>query len=233
MANIEDLAAAMNDHVITDQEGNLVEEQTTTETPATPEENAPVTESAPAEKPAEPEPNQPKGEDKESETELAEDETGKRYVPKERFDKVYGKLKATERELARNKPSFTMPAPQNPPVAPADRTQRLEAEFLFNTMPQFDPSSTEYSPELDELAGDIFRANPDLTMTQAAKRALETAKKLANMRSKVAEVARTVKVQQSDQGIAGKSSSRGETQVDPDKMTADELEEYLRRTGQW
>jgi hypothetical protein len=175
--------------------------------------------------------------DDDSKTELAEDEAGKRYVPEKRFDKVYGKLKQTERELQALKsqsaqPRVGLPSAQQP-NNPIDKTSALETELLFSTMPQFNPESDEYSEELDSLGAELYKANPGITKVEAARRALLTAKKLAGKVAEVKQEARTVKSLQSDQGITNRVISREAGAVDPGKMSLDELEAHLRKTGQW
>ena len=42
-----------------------------------------------------------------------------------------------------------------------------------------------------------------------------------------------MKAQQSDQGITNRVLNRDETKVDPEKMTLEEKEEWLKAQGMW
>lgn len=231
-----DLAAALNGHQVTDDEGQIKGESETPAEESAPSEETTVEETAPAEKPAESPDKPTQGEEDDSKIELAADETGKRYVPEARFDKVYGKLKQAERELSslKEKAQAEAPKPQETLNQPqADRSALLETELLRSTLPQFNPDSSEYSAELDELGAEIFRANPGITKLEAARRAITTAKKLASKVNEIKQEARTVKALQSDQGLAGRVTSRAAVEPDPDKMSVDELEGYLKEKGIW
>src|SRR4030065_1847334 len=96
MGAIDDLAAALDGHQVTDEEGQAVETDTTKEI-STPEEQTTEEKTATAEKPAESSKPAP-AEEEETESELAVDDSGKRYIPKSRFDQVYGEKKAAERK---------------------------------------------------------------------------------------------------------------------------------------
>lgn len=235
----QQLAAALNGHEVTDGDGNVDERETSIEESA-PQDQTPVEESAEVESTEETKVEEPKTDTEESETDLAQDETGKRYVPEKRFKEIYGKQKATERELqalkaqlaqgnsvlqtASSKPGSKQSAPK------VDKADVLELKM---TLPQFNPASQEYSEDLDTLGFQILRANPGMTPLQAGYQALEMAKKIASKVASVKEEARTVKSLQSDQGITNRVTSRQATQVNPDNMSAKELEAYMKQNGMW
>jgi hypothetical protein len=239
--NLQDLAAVFNGRQVTDDEGNVADEtDTSVEKPAAPEAQTTVEESASAEKPTGSKSEDSRSKDKDTENELAEDETGKRYVPEDRFKEVYGKAKAKEREAEEYRRELeklrqgvvpNQPAAVNP--APVDKTEALEIELLKGKLPQFDPESDKYSPELDQLGAEIFKANPGITRLEAARRAMNYAQKVAMKVEGVRTEARAVKSLQSDQGITSRVQSRDAGQPDFDKMSEAEIENYLRRTGQW
>lgn len=226
--------AATIEHQITDDEGQMIAEETAQEESA-PQEQTPVEEVATDE--TNPPKEDVKSEDKNDEPDLVEtaaDETGKRYVPESRFKEVYAKLKDAERRAAMT------PAPQRTQgMKQPDRTEALEIELLRTTLPQFNPESTEYSEDVDQLGFQIFngskdsKGNPTMTRIEAARKALNMAKKIT---SKVAEIkteARTVKAQQSDQGITNRVLNRDSGKIDPDKMSLEEKEEWLKAQGSW
>jgi hypothetical protein len=237
MAPIDDLAAQL-DRQVTDDEGKAMEENDTPleETP-TSEEKTTVEEDAQAEKPAESEDKatQAKSEDDEIDlVELASDETGKRYVPESRFKEVYGKMKAFER-AAKEQPKTKEFIPQ-PPIEtkPLDKTDQVEIELLRATLPQFNPDSEDYSRELDELGFAIFKATPGTTRIQAARQAVQMAKKIQSKVAKVTEEARTVKSLQSDQGITSRVTSReASSDVPGEEASPEEMEKWLKARGQW
>jgi len=188
MSTLDELAAALNDHQVTDDEGQIKEETTSTDETATQEENT-VEEPAQAEKPEESEVEEPKTPTEDDEidlVELAADDTGKRYVPEKRFKEVYGKLKATERELAKNKVPEVIEPITKPATVPLNKADALEIELLRSIMPQFNPESTEYSRELDELGFSIYEGAKDksgnysMTRTEAARKALQWAKRITS-----------------------------------------------------
>lgn len=243
MVDINDLAAALDGHQVTDEQGQVpVETDTTVENPAAPEAQTTVDETAPAEKPTEPTKPAPKAEEEGTENELAVDDAGKRYIPEDRFNKVYGKAKANERENAELKQQLeqlrqgqtpTQARPQVEQVIPVDRTEALEVEILKGKLPQFDPESESYDPDLDQLGAEIFKANPGITRMDAARKALNFQNKLVKEVAVVKAEARTVKAIQSDQGITSHVTNRGSSQVNTDSMSVGELENYLKQTGQW
>lgn len=243
MSAIDELAAALDGHQVTDEEGQVQDEtETSLEKPATPEAQTTVEETATAEKPAETPKPAPKAEEEGTEPELAVDETGKRYIPKDRFDKVYGKAKAAERKLAELEQQLAQSQPGQQPTqakpsqtqdTPIDKTEALEVEILKGKLPQFDPESDQYDPDLDQLGAEIFRANPNITRIEAARRAVSYQRKLVKDMAQVTAEARTVKAIQSDQGITSRVSSRSTTQVDLNSMSESEMEKYLKENGAW
>ena len=230
-----EMAAALNDHEITDQEGKVAEE-TAVETPATQEENT-ESEPATAEKPAESVEEAPKADEAETENQLAEDETGKRYVPEGRFKDVYGKYKATQRELDSIKKQATaQPTIEQPAVSQTtDKSSQLETELLYVTLPQFNPDSDQFDQTLDQTAVDIFLANPGITKLEAGRRAIARAKALTKDQVKIISEARAVKSQQADQGITSRVSNRpsDKDQVPGADASLEEMEAYLKKTGEW
>lgn len=245
MSNTDDLVAALNDHQVTDEEGALTGEQNPSEE-TTAQEETTVDETTTAEKPPVAEESPTQGEETEDPDQLVADETGKRYVPETRFKEIYGKAKQKEREVAARdaqiailnaqllgkapSPDAKKPEEVSPETRKADQ---LETELLFQTLPQFDPDSKEYSEELDQLGADIYKANPGITKLEAARRAIKTAKKLTEKITQVKIEARTVKSLQSDQGITNRVTSRQAVEPDTSKMSVEELEAYLKETGQW
>lgn len=227
------MAAELNDHQVTNEDGNIAgEDATPQEEPAASEPKTTEDTDAPA---REPEASQPEDEL----VEVASDESGKRYVPEDRFKKVYGKLKQTERELAQQR-TAPQPAslrqdskPETREPQPTDRTAALEVEILNSTLPQFDPTSDQYDEDLDALGAAFYRGNPGITKIAAARMALAHTRKLAMKNAEVKAGARTVKALQSDQGITSRVTSRDSAQVDPASMTLEEKEQWLKENGQW
>lgn len=229
------MAAALDDHEVTDDEGKVADE-TAVEDTATQETNT-EEETASAEKPAESTNEEPKTEEVESETQLAEDESGKRYVPEGRFKKVYGELKAKERELDSLKKQAPALQPIQQPTQPQtpDKSSQLETELLYATLPQFNPDSDQYNQDLDDLAVNVYLANPGITKLEAARKAITKAKALTKDQIKIISEARSVKSQQSDQGITSRVSNRPseKDQIPGPDATLEEMEAYLKKTGEW
>ena len=229
-----EMAAALNDHEITDQEGKIAEETATEETEA--QEINTESEPATAEKPAESVEEAPKADETDTENQLAEDETEKRNVPEGRFKDVYGKYKATQRELdsikkqATAQPTIAQPTNQKP-----DKSSQLETELLYVTLPQFNPNTDQFDQELDQMAVDIYIANPGITKLEAARKAIARAKALTKDQVKIISEARAVKSQQADQGITSRVSNRpsDKDQVPGADATLEEMEAYLKKTGEW
>lgn len=242
MSTLDDLAAAMDNHQVTDDDGQIAGDETPQEEPA-PQEQTTVEEDATAEKSADSEESTPvESEESENEPELVEtasDETGKRYVPESRFKEVYAKWKAAERGKAQT-PAPEVYKPQAPtPAGPINKQDALEVELLRSTLPQFNPESPDYSRDIDELGFSLYEGSKDakgnytMTRIEAGKKALAMAKKIT---SKVADVkleAKTVKAQQSDQGITNRVLNREGEKLDPEKMTLEEKEEWLKANGYW
>jgi hypothetical protein len=235
MAPIDDLAASLNDHQVTDEEGKVAEE--TAQEESAPQEQTPVEEPATAEKSADeetPPKEEPSSENEPEMVPTAEDETGKRYVPEARFKEVYAKWKEAERK--QEKPFEPQPTRA---LQPSDKTDALETELLRTTLPQFNPESKEYSKEIDEMGYVFYEASKDakgnhtITRLEAARKALSKAKKLTSEVAEVKSEARSVKAQQSDQGITNRVLNREGTKLDPDKMTLEEKEEWLKAQGNW
>jgi hypothetical protein len=235
MAPIDDLAQAMNRQV-TDDDGQLAENETLQEEEPTSEQQTAVEEDAQAEKPAEPESEETQSKEEGDEidlVELASDETGKRYVPESRFKEVYGKMKALERAQKEPKPKEPIQQP-SVDLKPIDKTDQVEIELLRATLPQFNPDGDKYSRELDELGFAIYKAQPGISRIEAARKAVQMAKKIQSQKAEVEQEVRAVKSQQSDQGITSRVSSKGATTNVPGEDASDkEIEEWLKANGQW
>jgi len=241
MSTLDEIAAAMDGHQITDDQGQIEGETTTPENSET-QEQTPVEEGATAEKSADTEETTPvESEESENEPEMVEtasDETGKRYVPESRFKEVYAKWKAAEREKPKGVPQAIQPtAPTQ--TKPLDKADALEIELLRSTLPQFNSESPDYSREIDELGYALYEGSKDasgnytMTRIDAGRRALATAKKITSKVADIKSEARTVKAQQSDQGITSRVLTREGTTPDPEKMSLAEKEEWLKANGYW
>ena len=232
--NLADLAAAFENHQITDDEGKLAED-TATDDSAYQEQNT-EKETAPAEKPLNEE-SVSQDDETSDETNYAVDDSGKRYIPEKRLKKETAKRREAERERDALK---ALAASQQMGVNPGQRQPEqsssaddVETEVLFSKYPQFDPNGSEYSKALDTLGYQILKANPNLSRLKAARLAIEKAREITSDSAKILAEARTVKAQQSDQGITSRVVSRGSTQVNPDKMSLSEKEEWLKANGLW
>lgn len=242
MSPIDDLAQAMNQRQVTDDEGKPMEENDTPQEaePALEEKNA-VEDVSQVEKPAESDGTDTQTEPEEDEIdyvptiELEADETGKRYVPESRFKEVYGKMKDFERKLRNPEPKLEGATPEPKLESkPIDKTDAVEIELLRATLPQFNAESENYSRELDELGFAIYKATPGITRLEAARKAISMAKQIQSKVAKVEQEARTVKAQQSDQGITNRVTSRLETSDVPNEdASPDEIEKWLKAKGQW
>lgn len=238
---LEELAAALNGHEVTNDEGQI-EDQTSGEDQADLEQKEPeVNETTTSEKTEESTETETHSADDDSEPNAVEDEKGKRYIPEKRFEKVYGEKKALERRLKDleakallNQPMAIKPNSVSPEVKPIDKTDLLEIELLKGKLPQFDPESDQYSEELDNLGAEILAANPNLTRFDAAKKAISYAKRFAGDVAKVQAEARLIKTSQSDQGITSRVINRQESSNAPgDNASADEIEKWLKANGAW
>jgi len=225
--NLDQLKDAFDGHEVTNDDGQLTETTDSEEVPS--EEETPVTESEDTEQ-----------ETAETNPEVAEDEDGKKYVPEGRFKEVYAKYKELERKF---KESPT-PAPVAPPMSSSipDRASLLETELLHQTLPQFNPNSPDYSEVLDEMGSEIYQSSfrfdprtqtvmPTITKLDAARRAIERAKKLNDSRARNKEEVRIVKSQQSDSGFTSASKKVAEKNLDD--MSLEEKEAYLKANGLW
>lgn len=249
MDSLKDLAAALNGHQITDDNGDVTGDDTSAEV-ATQTEQTPDTDTATPEK-AETEAQPTSQSDEADDNQLAEDETGEKYIPKKRFDKVYGKYKATERELETlrqqlskgdallqevSKPASTTQSSQ--PQAGPTKADVLELRMTLKQFdPQFDengvPQNPDYSPELDQLGYQIWKANPTLSLIDAGKQAIKFAKSVAQKQVETTQAARKVKALQSDQGITSRVQNRAPQTPDFDKMSLKEKEQYLKDNKLW
>lgn len=235
----EQLAAALEGHEVTNEDGDIVEGETTNEESA-PVDKTPEDDSATAESAEETEDEEAKTSDEESETDLAQDESGKRYVPEKRFKEIYGKAKATERELAALRSQMAsgnsvlqQTSGKSKSKESAPKVDKADVLELKMTLPQFNPGNADYSEDLDTLGFQILRANPGMTPLQAGYQALEMAKKLAGKEAGIKSEARTVKAQQSDQGITNRVVSRKATKPNVGNMSAKEMETYMKQNGMW
>lgn len=226
------LTAALNDHDVTDEEGQVSDATEVGESVS--QETNTEEEFASSEKSAETEVEEPKANTDETEQELAEDESGNRYVPQKRFDKVYGRTKQLERELEELKSRQTVSGQTSDLPTPTQTQTSLdvETELLYVSLPQFNPESDQYNQELDKLGAQIFRANPGITKPEAARRAIRIAKSLTKDQAEVVAEARKIKSLSSDQGITSRVSQR-RSEPDVNKMTLEQKEDFLRATGDW
>lgn len=233
--NAEQLKAALNKQM-TDENGQLLEEDTSVETPA-PQEETEIEEPTKSEKTAESKGEEAKAEPEEDEMEHVEDEEGKKYVPEKRFKDVYKKGKEAERRAKeleaqlRAVSSQAIKQPLNP--VPRDKADALETELLFNQFPSFDPTTDDYDEDLDKTAASIYLAAQGAkTKIEAAREAMQLAKKFAAKTTSIKEETKTFKKGVSE-SITVRGGQRVEPQVDPDKMSADEIEAYLKAHKQW
>lgn len=225
MDSLKELAAALNGHEITDEDGQITEL----------EESAPQDEmedSTEAEKPAESEVEETQTETNEDETEPVEDEEGKRYVPEKRFKDVYGKFKSAERELERLRTQPTLNVPAIPRM-PIDKAEALETELLFTQFPQFSPTNPDYNEDLDKVAANIYQSsNGTITKVEAARQAVTIAKNLQAKNTSIKEGTRVIKRQVSE-SVSAKGGQTVAPEINPDNMSADELETYLKANKMW
>lgn len=247
MSTMDELAAALNGHEITDKNGEIVEGETTIESQL-PEEKTPEEETAEVDTTTDVPAEASQATAEQPESDVAVDDSGKRYVPQDRFDKVYGKAKSAERRIAELE-AMLQPTATTTPRTPSratgmpDKSDMLEVEFLKSTLPQFDPNSSEYSEELDSLGATIYKSAmvvdkhgkqvPTISRIEAARQAVAKARALTAKVSAVRDEARAVKSQQSDNGITNRVVSRASSQPNIDAMSDIELEAYLKQTGQW
>jgi hypothetical protein len=233
---IDQLAAELNGHSVTDENGDVTESETVAQE-AAPVEQTTENESTEAEKPAKLEDPAPQAEESDEENPV-EDESGKRYVPEKRFKEIYAKAKEAERRLAeierqQAQGQALLNTPKGKKVAqtdiPVDKADILELKM---THPQFNPNSDQYDPDLDDLGFKIWKgAGGSLTIIEAAKEAMRLQNNIAKKVTGVKQEARLIKSQQSDQGMT-RVINKPPT-IDINNMTDQQLEEHLRKTGQW
>lgn len=222
--NLQKLEAALNREI--SEEENPVED-------SAPQEENQMDDSTEAEKPAEEEVKEPKPEPESDETQLVEDEEGKKYIPEKRFKEVYAKLKEKERrEKELEKALSSKVAPSLQQNVPSDKADALEVELLFSKYPQFDPTHPDYDEDIDDLAADLYIAGKAKTKLEAAKIALEKVKVLSSKSTTIKDEARVIKKAMAE-SITTKGGSRTEVAPDIDKMSADELEVYMKAKGEW
>lgn len=230
--NLQNLEAALNKQ-ITDDEGQLEQEETTFfEEPATQEEKQ-VDYSTQEVNPADEEVQEPKPETESEETQLVEDEEGKKYIPEKRFKEIYAKAKENERKVRELEKAIAaqirQPAQEAVPQSKADA---LEVELLFSKYPQFDPTNPDYDQDVDDLAADLYVAGKARTKIEAAKMALEKVKVLSSKSLSIKDEARTIKKMMAE-SVTSKGGARTEAQPDLDKMSVTELETYMKAKGEW
>lgn len=230
----DQMAATLNQMSLTDGQGKIPEDDTSVENTATQEKNT-VDQTATPEKAADDEDTSTQDGDSDSEKELAVDDAGKRYIPEKRFKKTYAEKKQLERELAAERAkSQNAGNTQQPVTLPTSPNDDVESEMLFMKYPQFNPDSEDYSEAIDNLGLQIYKANPGISRLKAAALALKQARALTSDHAKIVSEARTVKAQQSDQGITSRVLNRSaESDVPGEGASVQELEAYLRKTGQW
>lgn len=217
MSTIDDLAATLNNHQVTDDDGQVISESAPEKVDSLESESQSDEELEEQPKVTEDEPSE------------AEDEDGHKYVPEKRFKEIYGQKKALEREIASLKQGARAPTP-----APSlDRTQALEMEYLFDKFPEFNPNDPKYSQELDALAGKFVQANPLLSPIQAAKEAKEFARRIASKIDGTKSDTVIVKKTIADSGMAQRSQTTSDSPIDVENASVDEIERYLKSTGNW
>lgn len=246
--NLRELAAALNEREITDANGQITgETDTPDETTADSEPTTTEEATEPAEKPIDDTEAAPLADDVPDEDQHAVDETGKRYVPEARFKKETAKFRETERKLkaleaqlaqgnallqnvdtTKTGAASELPAPVAPSYSKADILE------LKMELPQFDPNKAEYDPAVDALGYELLKADPLLTPLEAGKKALKMSREFGKREADARVAARTVKTVQSDTGITSRRSSGTDaTRVDPNSMTLEEKEQFLKEQGLW
>lgn len=239
--NMSNLMDALNNHSITDEDGKPMDEEPTEEI-VQPEEKI-AEESEEKGEETQPTPQEsPRETEETTEPELAEDDAGRKYIPEKRFKEIYAQKKELERKLQQFESDKNVNQASQPrgQVAPIDTASALETEILVTQFPQFDMNSPEYSEALDEMGAEIYKANmaldrkgnqyPTITKLQAARMALDRAKKLSGAIEQVRSDNRIVKIQQSESGMA---SSTRSSEKPVNEMSLEEMEAHLKKTGQW
>jgi len=230
--NLQYLEAALNKQ-ITDDEGQLEEEETTSDEDSALQEQKQMDDSTQEVNPAEEEVQEPKPETESEETQLVEDEEGKKYVPEKRFKEIYAKAKENERRVKELEKVLTAQIRQPVQEAvPQSKADALEVELLFAKYPQFDPTNPDYDQDVDDLAADLYVAGKASTKLEAAKMALEKVKVLSSKSAPIKDEARNIKKMMAE-SVTSKGGSRAEAQPDIDKMSVSELEAYMKAKGEW
>lgn len=240
------LQAALNGREVTDEEGDVSEEpETFEEESATTEQETTEEDFATGENQDDSEEDETQSSDDDDENELAEDESGKKYVPEKRFKSIYAKMKDYERALEEERQrqergkqileqaQTKSKGKNDKPIEKTAAEIKVEALELKMALPQFDPDNEAFDQNLDTLGYEIYRANPGITLLQAGKRAIEIASKLGQKRVEAQQSAKQVKRMQSDQGITSRVVSRQSTQKSPDQMSEVEMEAWLKENGAW
>ena len=231
---LKELESAMNNRQITDEEGNLIDREeieTSQDESDTSEENVSDDTSEEGEDNTttdEDEGTQDSGET--VETQRTDVNNGK-TVPIDRFNDIYGKYKAMQRELEASKQGSI------PAIKPQlNKADALETEMLMDKYPEFDPSSDRYDQTLDSMAFDIFQSNggPNggITKLESARLALDRAKKLGVARAAVQSQARAIKVAQAG-GSVSRTSRKVDTSPKVSEMSLEEKERILKEQGLW
>jgi hypothetical protein len=230
--NLQKLEAALNSE-ITDDEGQQIEENAPSFEESAPQEEKQMGESTETEKSTEEEVKESKPGTESEEMQPVEDEEGKKYIPEKRFKEVYAKSKENERRVKELEKAVAQQYSLKPQEqAPHNKTDDLEVELLFAKYPQFDPEHENYDVDVDDLAADIFLAGKAKTKIEAAKMALDKVKKLSSKSIPIKDEARVIKKAMSE-SVTTKGGSRVEVEPDPDKMSPEEMESYMKAKGEW
>lgn len=237
-----EMMQALNGHEITDENGEVVESETTTEEHQLEEQTTEDESAKSVETTADEEEVSTEDTETESENDMAEDDSGKKYVPENRFKSVYGKMKDLERKVAQFEQNTEQgrqlleqaSAKSSKGKQSADiKIDKADILELKMALPQFNPDSPDYSPKLDNLGFQILRANPGISPLEAGRKAIAMAKEFASGSIQAQNEARTVKASQSDQGITTRVTSRQATQPNLNDMSDRELEAYMKQNGMW
>ena len=144
--------------------------------------------------------------------------------------------------LPLEKPEEVAPKTQEvpAPTKPLEKTDALEIELLRSTLPQFDPNKDDvYDRDIDELGFSLYEGSKDnlgkhaMTRIEAGRKAVRMAKKITSKVFSIKSEAKAVKAQQSDQGITKRVLNRESEKLDPDKMSLEEKEKWLKDNGHW
>jgi len=237
MSITDELAAALDGHDVTDEEGNISEEETFDSESAPEEQETTEEHDATVESPVEEELEDTQSNNDTNTNDVAEDESGRKYVPQDRFNEIYGNQKRLEREneelRSRNQSAMSSTSKKSN-SKPDTKADALEMELLYQKYPEFDPSSGQYSNTLDNLGYKELKADSSITKLEAARRAITTARNLTNAIASERGKVINVKRQQAEGGMTGSSATRVRAEsVNPDSMSTDEMEKYLKQSGNW